>query len=150
MRNKLETYQKNFLDFICGNPTRIKVLGQGEEIEAGLSGTFQEEEVQTKESQDLKSGVAQEEVQLEKPQDLRGRGQKEKELEVVQEQQKVEVFLALVEEISKIQHLDIEPQIELTGEEIGNAKQNIDIGPLVFVQIGIRALCQGTQMFKRI
>jgi hypothetical protein len=45
----------------------------------------------------------------------------------------VEVFLALVEEISKIQHLDIEPQIELTGEEIGNAKQNIDIGPLVFV-----------------
>jgi hypothetical protein len=40
MRNKLETYQKNFLDFICGNPTRIKVLGQGEEIEAGLSGTF--------------------------------------------------------------------------------------------------------------
>ncbi len=25
MRYKLETYQKNFLDFICGNPTSIKV-----------------------------------------------------------------------------------------------------------------------------
>jgi hypothetical protein len=31
----------------------------------------------------------------------------------------VEAILALEEEISKIQHLEIEPQIELVGEEIG-------------------------------
>jgi hypothetical protein len=30
----------------------------------------------------------------------------------------VEAFLAPVEEISKIQHLDIKPQIELVGENI--------------------------------
>ncbi len=27
MRYKLETYWKNFLDFICGSPKSIKVLG---------------------------------------------------------------------------------------------------------------------------
>ncbi len=37
------------------------------------------------------------------------------------------------EEISKIQHLEIESQTELVGEEIGTAEQNIDIEPLVFV-----------------
>jgi hypothetical protein len=37
------------------------------------------------------------------------------------------------EEISKIQHLNIKPQTKLMGEEIGIAKQNIDIKPLVFV-----------------
>jgi hypothetical protein len=26
MKNKLEAYQKNFLDFICGNPISTKVL----------------------------------------------------------------------------------------------------------------------------
>jgi len=31
LRYKLEAYQKNFLDFICGNPTNTKVLGQDEE-----------------------------------------------------------------------------------------------------------------------
>jgi hypothetical protein len=45
----------------------------------------------------------------------------------------VKAFLALVEEISKIQHLNIEPQIELVGEEIGTIEQNIDIKPLVSV-----------------
>ncbi len=45
----------------------------------------------------------------------------------------MEVILALGEKISTIQHLEIEPQIELMGEEIGTTKQNIDIKPLVFV-----------------
>ncbi len=62
LRYKLEIYQKNFLDFICRNPTSIEVLGQDEEIKVGPSGTTQEEEVQIKESQDLISGVVQEEV----------------------------------------------------------------------------------------
>ncbi len=48
MRYKLETYQKNFLDFICGNLIKIKVSCQDEEIEAGPRRTIQEEEVQTK------------------------------------------------------------------------------------------------------
>jgi hypothetical protein len=43
----------------------------------------------------------------------------------------VEVILAPKEEISKIHHLDIEPQTKLTGEEIGIAEQNVDIEPLV-------------------
>jgi hypothetical protein len=45
----------------------------------------------------------------------------------------VEALLAPKKKISKIQHLDIEPQIELVGEEIGNAKQNLDVKPLVLV-----------------
>jgi hypothetical protein len=36
------------------------------------------------------------------------------------------------EEISKIQHLNIEPQIELVGEEVRTIEQNVDIEPLVF------------------
>jgi hypothetical protein len=40
----------------------------------------------------------------------------------------VEALLPLEEEISRIQHLDIKPQI---GEEIGTVEQNIDIKPLV-------------------
>jgi hypothetical protein len=36
LRYKLKVYQKNFLDFICGNPTSTKVLGQDEEIEQSL------------------------------------------------------------------------------------------------------------------
>jgi hypothetical protein len=52
----------------------------------------------------------------------------------------VEVILALEEAISKIQHLEIEPQTKLMGEEIGIIKQNEDIEPLVFVYIGITKL----------
>jgi hypothetical protein len=43
----------------------------------------------------------------------------------------VEAFPTPKEKISKIQHLDIEPQIELVGEEIRIAKQNVDIKPLI-------------------
>ncbi len=43
----------------------------------------------------------------------------------------MEIISTSEEEISKIQHLEIEPQIELVGEEIVIAKQNIDIKPLV-------------------
>jgi hypothetical protein len=42
-------------------------LGQDEETEARRSGTVQEEEIQTKELQDLRSGTIQKEVQLEIP-----------------------------------------------------------------------------------
>jgi hypothetical protein len=45
----------------------------------------------------------------------------------------VEVLPTPKEKISKIQHLDIEPQIELVEEEMEVAKQNVDIEPLVFV-----------------
>ncbi len=52
----------------------------------------------------------------------------------------MEVIPSLEEKISKIQHLEIEPQIELVGEEIRTIGQNIDIKPLVFVYIGITEL----------
>ncbi len=94
MRYKLEAYQKNFLDFICGSPTSIEVSGQNEKIETWADGIAQEEEVQTKESKDFKSGAIQEEVQLEIPYDLKGGGQETKELEGIQEQEKVEVLPA--------------------------------------------------------
>jgi hypothetical protein len=45
----------------------------------------------------------------------------------------MEAILALEEKISKIQHLTIEPQIELMGEEIKTTEQNINIKPLIFV-----------------
>jgi hypothetical protein len=45
----------------------------------------------------------------------------------------LEAIPTLEEEISKIQHLEIEPQIELVGEDIRNAEQNININPLVCV-----------------
>jgi len=41
------------------------------------------------------------------------------------------------DEISKIQHLEIKPQTELVGEEIGTIQQNIDIEPLVSMYIRI-------------
>jgi hypothetical protein len=44
-RYKLEAYQKNVLEFICGNPTSIEVLGHDEENEIRLNGIAQEEEV---------------------------------------------------------------------------------------------------------
>ncbi len=56
LKYKLEAYQKNFPNFICGNPTSIKVLSQDEKIKIWPNGT------------------AQEEVQLEIPHDLRGGG----------------------------------------------------------------------------
>jgi hypothetical protein len=45
LRYKLEAYQKNFPDFICGNPINTEVSGQDEEIKAGPSGTTKEEEI---------------------------------------------------------------------------------------------------------
>jgi hypothetical protein len=45
----------------------------------------------------------------------------------------VEVIPTLKEEISKIQHLEIEPQTELMGEEIGIAEQTVNIEPLIYV-----------------
>jgi hypothetical protein len=44
----------------------------------------------------------------------------------------VEVILAPKEALSKIQHLEKEPLIELVGEEIRIVKQNVGIEPLVF------------------
>jgi hypothetical protein len=58
LRYKLKTYQKHFPNFISGSPTSTKVSGQDEEIKVGLSGIAQEEEVQTKEPHDFKSGAA--------------------------------------------------------------------------------------------
>jgi hypothetical protein len=48
VRYKLEAYQKNFPNFIYGNPS-IEVSGQDEETKTKPSGTAQKEEVQTKE-----------------------------------------------------------------------------------------------------
>ncbi len=45
LRYKLEVYQKNFPDFIYGNPTSTKVSSQDEETEARPSGTAHEKEV---------------------------------------------------------------------------------------------------------
>jgi hypothetical protein len=45
----------------------------------------------------------------------------------------VEVIPTPEEKISKIQHLEIKPQTELVGEEIGTVEQNVDIEPQVFV-----------------
>ncbi len=54
LRYKLEVYQKNFPNFICGNPTNTEESNQDEETETRPSGTTPKEEVQIKESQDLK------------------------------------------------------------------------------------------------
>jgi hypothetical protein len=43
----------------------------------------------------------------------------------------VEAILTLEEEISKIQHLIIKPQIELVGEEIKIVDQNVNIKPFI-------------------
>ncbi len=42
---KLEAYQMNFLDFICGNPTSSKVSSHNEDTKVGPSGIAQEEEI---------------------------------------------------------------------------------------------------------
>jgi len=49
LRYKLEAYEKNFPNFICGNPTSTEVSSQDEETKVGPSGIVQKEEVQTKE-----------------------------------------------------------------------------------------------------
>jgi hypothetical protein len=45
----------------------------------------------------------------------------------------LETILTPKEEISKIQHLEIKPQIELVGEEIKIVEKNVEIKPLVFL-----------------
>jgi len=45
LKYKLKAYQKNFSNFICGNPISIEVSGHDGKIEARTSGTAQEEEV---------------------------------------------------------------------------------------------------------
>jgi hypothetical protein len=67
------------------------------------SGITQEEKIHTKESQDLINGVAQEEVQPEIPQDLRG-GVKKNKIRWIQEKEQVEVkaIPTSEKEISKI------------------------------------------------
>ncbi len=52
----------------------------------------------------------------------------------------MEVIPTPEEEISKIHHLEIEPQIELMGEEIGIVELKVDIRPLVLVYVGITEL----------
>jgi predicted RNase H-related nuclease YkuK (DUF458 family) len=74
----LQVYQKNFPNFIYGNPTSTEVLGQDEETNVRPNGIAQEQEVQIEESQDHRNGVAQEEVQLDIPQDFIGRVKKKK------------------------------------------------------------------------
>jgi hypothetical protein len=41
----LEAYQKEFSNFICDNPTSIKVSGHDEKIEVGPSGIAHEKEM---------------------------------------------------------------------------------------------------------
>ncbi len=57
----LEAYHKNFPDFICGSLTIIEVSSQDEKTKVRFNGTAQEQEVQIGESQELRSGVVQEE-----------------------------------------------------------------------------------------
>jgi hypothetical protein len=52
----------------------------------------------------------------------------------------VEAILALEKEISKIQHLEIEPQTKLVGEENKTRELEVDIKPLVPIQIEITKL----------
>ncbi len=102
-----------------------------------------EEEVQIEESQDFINGAArEEEVQLEIPHDLRGGGYKERKKGIL-EQEKVEAIPAPEEMISKIQHLEIEPQTKLVGEEIGTAKLEVNIEPMVLIHVEIIKLQQG-------
>jgi hypothetical protein len=63
-----------------------------------------------KEPQDFKSGATQEEeVQPKIPHDHRGGGHEEKDPEEILKQEKVEAILTPKENISKIQHLEVEP-----------------------------------------
>jgi hypothetical protein len=49
LKYKLEVYQKNFPDFVYGNPTSTETLNKDEQVEIGPSGIAQEEEVQIEE-----------------------------------------------------------------------------------------------------
>jgi hypothetical protein len=51
-------------------------------------------------------------------QDLRRGGQEEKKSKGIQEQEKVEAIPTLKKKISKIQHLEIEPQTKLMGRRL--------------------------------
>ncbi len=61
MKHKLETYQKNFPDFIYNSLINIKISSQDEGTKVGPSGITQEKEMHIKEPQDFKSGIVQEE-----------------------------------------------------------------------------------------
>ncbi len=69
LRYNLEIYQKKNLDFVCGSLTNIKTSNQDEKIEARPRGIAQEDE-----------------VQIEKPQELRVGGQEKKEPQINQNQ----------------------------------------------------------------
>jgi hypothetical protein len=45
--------------------------------------------------------------------------------------------------------LEIEPQIELVGEEIETVEQNVDMEPLVSVQLGLLQYSKGNRCFKK-
>jgi hypothetical protein len=49
----------------------------------------------------------------------------------------VEAILALEEEVSKIQHLKIEPRTKLVGKENRTTKREVDIKPLVLIHVEI-------------
>ncbi len=107
--------------------------------------------MKTKEPQDLRSGIPQEEeVQLEKPHHLRKGDQEEIEPQKIQEQEKVEAIPTLKEKVSKIYHMEIEPHIELMGEENKTIEPKVDIEPLVLIEVEITELQQGRQMFRKI
>ncbi len=59
-----------------------------------------------------------EEVQTQEPHDLKGGGQDEKEPQTIQEQEHVETIPTTQVELSKIQLLEVDSQIELVEEEI--------------------------------
>jgi hypothetical protein len=61
---------------------------------------------------------------------------------------KVEAILAPKEEISKIQHLDIKPQIELMGEEIRIVEQNINIVHWFLCRLGLQHCAMGNKCLK--
>ncbi len=52
----------------------------------------------------------------------------------------VEAIPTLKKKVSKIQHLEIDPQIESIGEDIKIAEPEVDIEPLVLVRVEIRKL----------
>ncbi len=107
--------------------------------------------MQTEEPQDLRSGTTQEkEVYPEKPRDLRRGDQEKIGPQKIQEQENLEDIPTLKEEIFKIYHLQIEPHIELVGEENRTIKPKVDIEPLDLVEVEIKELQQGKQMFRRI
>ncbi len=132
LRYKLEVYQKNFPNFVYGSRTNTQALNKDEKAKARLGEIGQEEEVQIEKPQNLKGKIIQEEeVQIEKPQDLKGRSQEKKEPHITQEQEQVESIPTIKEKISKIQPLNIEPQIELLENQVKTTKPQVGTKPLV-------------------